>query len=345
MRRTLVLGLLLILGGYQSVAAQGIPGVGNVPGFKTLSVPRRDIPIGAQWLPGIGPAGNGTAAEALTVRRGLSTSALTSTQRRQIATSLATYFGLTASVSKEVEILYNELSVITAPDITQSQIKSGQSVLYEGIKASKFQLKYKSSLDNAVRAALTAKGIPVESNAGAAGGESVAAVGEDLFVAYRVVKFESQGVKRQSKRVSYEGQTYRTKLGRYEIDIDFDDVPACYCQRQTPERWSSCAKTAVSEIQVRSFEMSSGPSGGIYETTLQYLPHEHQDRPFKLATSEDGGNITTDYLRVMVRYSPVGGMKEAGLCMVEIDEPYSRFELITSKFKLRHVASPEAPGW
>lgn len=344
MRRTLTLSLLL-LGCCKLVAAQGVPNVGTVSGFKALDIPRRDLPIGAQWLPGIGPAGTGQGDGSLVVRRGLSTSTLTSTQRRQIAAGLAKYFGLTANLSRDVEILYKDLTVITVSDITQLPIKSGQSVLYEGIKASKFELKYKSSLDSTVRAALTAKGIPLEGTAGAGGASSLVVGGEDIFVAYRVVGFESQGVKKQSKRISSGGggSTARTKLGRYEIGIDSAGIYSCYCPMRTPEKWQSCARSAESEIQVRSYEISSGPSGDIYETTLQYVLEKHKDRPFKLATSEDGSSITTDYLRVQLRYRPTQNMP--GFCMIEIDDPYSLLELTTSKFKLRHVNNPVAPGW
>ncbi|WP_420137478.1 hypothetical protein [Sphingomonas sp.] len=155
--------------------------------YTLLTVPRSTLPIGARWIPNVGPSGSG-ATNNVTIARGSDSTRIDATTRRNLSLSLANLLGLGASSLDHTDVELSGVEIYRVDDLTKLNIRPGEQVLYEGIKAKSIKLRLNQVAADQVSANAAVHKIPV-SLGGSSGSERAVTIdGSDLFIAYKVVE-------------------------------------------------------------------------------------------------------------------------------------------------------------
>ncbi|QSQ24419.1 hypothetical protein JY651_05530 [Pyxidicoccus parkwayensis] len=320
---------------------------GAVPeGFQALTVPRDDIPIGAIWMDGVGPDGPGQP-EANRVRT-QSVASLDSNQTLSagVEGAIAQYLKLTGSGSEKVHINLTSLTIERVKSLADVQLGSGQGLLYEGLRAGKITLTYKSTLEAKVRAAAEEKHLPITASLGGNSENALVLDGSGLFIGYRVVRLVPDGVDRDKERLEA-GEVVR--LEPYEIELNTGPMIKCYCSTgRDGAAYNRCSQEAPSVASVVNYSRFSGTGGQSYAEKFQVPGAMSGVARVSLGTTVSDEAVSADTLNFRLIYAPmVQDGTQHGLpqiCSVFLDDK-SYVELVRSRFRIQGVLHPSAPGW
>lgn len=99
----LPLSLLLLVGGCGPGPKVGVPVTPTkLEGFKALSFPRTEIPIGATWIDGVGPDGEGADEKNVVIRSGMSSFSLTESQKLGLTAGISTMLGVSSNAGNSL---------------------------------------------------------------------------------------------------------------------------------------------------------------------------------------------------------------------------------------------------
>lgn len=185
--------------------------------YTVMITPKADVPVGARWIPGVGPSGSRTD-DNVSISAGSAASKITSTTKRQMSLSVAQFFGFSDNSSQSIDVSLESLEVHRVIDLTKLKIKPGEQVLYEAIKAKKIVFRTDNINAAQLKANATARSIPIDAEASASGGSAITLDGSNLFLAYQVVQLKP--AKLSTVRKAHNGQevtisgTYRFQFCR-----------------------------------------------------------------------------------------------------------------------------------
>lgn len=209
-------------------------------GFKVLNIPRENIPIGAEWINGVGVNGSGVSEKDLTKSKSLSTFNIDKDFKQQIDLGILNFLGLSGDYTNNTVITYTGIKIYTITDLSKTNIRSGQTILYEGVKADSITVKISKKLDASLKAQVDEK---IKLNAVTDYTKGVTFSGSDLFLAYRV--FEIGKLKIKRKEVPFKHsvsaiRTHRAKVMEYEITLNVKDLEKCSIRpSKTPNKYGN----------------------------------------------------------------------------------------------------------
>jgi hypothetical protein len=217
----LIFSILLILISFSGISQN------LLKGFEVLNIPRENISLGAEWINGVGANGNGVLPSNIIKSKSLNIFNSNKDFKQQIDLGILNFLGLSGDYLKNATITYKGLNIYTVADLAKTDIRSGQSILYEGIKADSINVKLNENIDASLKALIDEKikiGIETDYNKG------VSFSGDNLFLAYRV--FEIGNLKIKTKEASFKKsissiRTHRAKIMDYEITLDVRALEKC----------------------------------------------------------------------------------------------------------------------
>jgi hypothetical protein len=183
--------------------------------YNIMVTPKADVPVGARWIPGVGPSGVG-ANDNVSISAGSAASTINSTTKKQMSLSVAQFFGFSGNSSQSIKVNLESLEIHRVIDLTKLEIKPGEQVLYEAIKAKKIIIKADDANAAQVKANATARGIPINADASVSGDSAITLDGSNLFLAYQVVQLKLG--KLSTVRKSHEGEEL-TISGTYRFQF------------------------------------------------------------------------------------------------------------------------------
>lgn len=315
-------------------------------GFRALALPRSAIPIGARWRPGIGPDGAGANAGNLETVASVSSLSANHELSGTIRGALANYLNLGASARSSLRTQLSDLTLHRVASLEVLQISTGDTVLYEGLKANEISLSFQSSVAAEVHAAVRARGIPVIGDVSGGTGNTLRLDGRNLFVAYRVVEVRRIGnVQRTRRRLDSGGEG---SVGPYELNLNFGDVANCICEAQ--RTGGALAGTNHCTERYPSSLLVTDPSrvtlsGESFQRTFSIRNRDQFPYRISLGAAPEGNQIVSSSLSVAAiygpRYSQANGQ---GICFHFLDDD-SYVELVRTRLRLIPVSDPQAPGW
>lgn len=157
--------------------------------YTVMVTPKADVPVGARWIPGVGPSGSGTEAN-VSVSAGAASSTVNSTTKKQMSLSVAQFLGFSGNSSQAINVTLESLEVHRVTDLTKLKIKPGEQVLYEAIKAKKIVFKADDATAVGVKASATARGIPISADVSTGNDSAITLDGSNLFLAYQVIQLK-----------------------------------------------------------------------------------------------------------------------------------------------------------
>lgn len=290
--------------------------------YTALVTPRDDLPIGAVWLPSIGPDGNWDETN-ITKTSGANSISLNSSLKRQIGLGLGNLLGLNGGANVIRSVKVDGIEIHRVADISKLKINAGQQVLYEGIKARRIEL----TVDAGATADLTVKaqslGVPIVAAASGGNTSKVTLDGSNLFLAYQVISLGVPKVKTKERR--HEGdETVFDKTHRFTF---------CRCHEN-------------GDVDVRYQNLKAPTANGTFETKTMTISPGPGWTEISLPPYLSGNTLAAT--SATIRYNPrqdCGAIyKESGepVCFIFFDEEANNITMRTATFSIKRVKEPSA---
>ncbi|MDN3586971.1 hypothetical protein QWY86_09850 [Pedobacter aquatilis] len=73
-------------------------------GYKILNIARKDLPLGAQWINGVGPDGNGVGKDNIRFTESIDYLSIDDEIKMSIISSITSYLGISGDYAKKINI-------------------------------------------------------------------------------------------------------------------------------------------------------------------------------------------------------------------------------------------------
>jgi hypothetical protein len=288
--------------------------------YAALTVPRADIPVGAEWIPGVGPNGDG-ASDNISVAAGMSASTINTTLHRKIAFGLGSLLGLDADSATDRTVGLEGIEIHRVKDIGKLRLAAGQQVLFEGIKAKRILVTVDKARSAQLQAAAQAKGIPITASIDAGSTRKITLDGSNLFLAYQVIALESPRVREETKY----------HLGQ---DITLSNT----------YRFRFCECADAGGIKISMTNLLAPDASGGFVTQTWTMPANAAWAEYSLPAFRRGNTITAAMVTVKFLNDRIYFTTPAGEQKFMSNYPKERnsIELRTTTFTIQPVRNPSA---
>ena len=312
-------------------------------GFTVMKLPRADINIGAEWNNGIGTNGNGVASDNLIISNSINSYELGKDFKQKLELSIFNFLNLDATYSNSITISFSKLNIYTVKDFSKANIRSGQSIIYEGIKADSIFIKTNSGVDNEVKANITKKLKTIDISTSGDFSKGVTISGNELFLAYRVFNLGRTKVKKYSKKIEtpIKGIT-EVKIKDYEFAFDNSEIRKCLNSGSTKsdeDNIKECfSKNSVRVNAKNYFNMSA--SGKPFNFTVNVQNGKRET--ITLLPIRKNNRIYTDIIEIsyLIHYQAFAVMG-----LLATDSEASKVTLIRTETPFKIIENAWASGW
>lgn len=323
-------------------------------GYKLLSNPRANIPIGAVWFQDQGPNGNRAAAENIEIVDGATVVNFTQDQRRTLIANVARFIGLTGVQAKNVTVNLSDLKVVRVKDIFQMDVSTDGNILYEGISAGTMTFTHGRDLNLDLASEFTAKGIPVDAAVTTGNNRSVTVNGSNLFLAYRVLKVTT--LDRSRFDVITDGSPERMTVSARGLEITADASAMKACDDM--DSIETCLAEAPIKLTIVDSRLTAlNGSTASKEITVR-IGQERNKRFYLSRQTEkelpDGTVFVNKYIQFDIPmpkvYGPspgIAGDGDSPACEILIQfRPGATSGKVTEVYyQMKQLADPRATGW
>lgn len=186
---TLIAALLTTSG--TPAQAAGVPAFVPKPsaiydGFVAINGPRADVPVGALWIDGYGPHGEGGKPDNLETVRGLSGIAISRDLELSLTAGLLDLLGIDPALRKHFQARFSELSIVRVKDVSRLSGPVGEPRIIEAMKAASILITSEQDfgLDLEKRSLAT----PFAGTLDSGSKRGFTIEGREMFIAMRVAK-------------------------------------------------------------------------------------------------------------------------------------------------------------
>ncbi|WP_299528972.1 hypothetical protein [Ulvibacterium sp.] len=198
--------------------------------YTVLSIPRENLPLGANWIQGIGPSESGKGNIDLTNKKSLSTFNLSQEFKNKLGLALFSFIGIDEQYQRKVNLEIQKMSIVRPSSITDLGLIPGKSFLFEGIIIEDFSMKYDKGLGIDLEAKIETKldNIDVEGNFGNT--KNISVKGENVFLAYRVLKvLDVKNEKKETVKSSTKDNSFYTwNFSNYKLTYNKTNLNNCF---------------------------------------------------------------------------------------------------------------------
>lgn len=313
-------------------------------GFKVMNLPRQNVSLGAEWINEVGPNGQGATTENIIANQSISEYQLDKTIKTNLNLAFLKYLGLSGNYSQSSQVLFKDLKIYTIKDISNLSISSGQSILYEAIKADSIFIKIDKDLDGEVKVKLVEniKEIDVNFNGNIENGVTIK--GDKLFLAYRVFTLGNTKIKKYNQRFGTpNGGINEIDIKDYRITINNSRINDCIFKDKNifnetnPTIINRCLEELI-YLEIKNFS-----NIGINGEPLSLEKEIHNARRTKLNFSKRLNNtLISDYIEVdyILDIDP-----KYGISKYMVVNSVSKVSLTKTETKLKIMRNPQALGW
>jgi hypothetical protein len=157
-------------------------------GFVGINAPRADVPVGALWINGYGPTGDGATADNLATVRSVNSLTIDKNLQLAVSVGLLNLFGVDPKARDHYTARFTDLSIVRVKDITKLAGPAGEPRIIEAIKAGSVTVTSDSELG------LNARTLDWQSRADGTGASgrtrAYSMEARDMFIAMRVATSE-----------------------------------------------------------------------------------------------------------------------------------------------------------
>jgi hypothetical protein len=307
-------------------------------GYKILNIARRDVPLGAQWIDGVGPDGDGTTSDNIRFTESVDYLNVDNAIKASITLSIIKYLGIRGDYASKIKIQCKNLKIYTVHDISKTSIRTGQYMLYEYITGDSISVVYDKSIKASVELELKQKFSDYKMNASTDQSQKGTFSGRNLALGYRVFEFGKTKVvekKVKIKDTKDGGGLKELKILNYTFS--FNDFQLSKCLGKSipidENKLKECGQSNPVALSIRNFS-NTDASGKPLSKELKIIPDTYQEFRFSYKSNN---NLISDNIKVTYAYKP----RSFFLYMSD----NSKVELRTTETPLKMLTNPLAAGW
>ena len=315
-------------------------------GFKILKIPRENIPLGAEWLNGLGENGLGTSEDNITISKTIKLYEMDNSFKQSLNLSILSYFNLGADFLSNTAIDYTNLTIYKVKDFSNLNLRNGQCVIYECIKADSIFFKVNKDINGELKLKLDEKLKDLKLTSFSNFKKGLTFSGEKLFLAYRVLELGETKVTEKSKAIKGPGMTDQRiiKIKLYDYNLSFNDNDFINCMYpeypkvniSNHDNFNECSKKYLISVEVINFK-----SQNINGVPLSKRFNIMNSSKTSIAISDRiNSNIVTDYFQIY--FSLETSFKVGHL---KLNEDYSKVTITRMSTPIKMLKEPQAPGW
>lgn len=311
-------------------------------GFQILKIPRETIPLGAEWVNGVGVNGSGVPESNITVNRSINSIEIDKTFKEGLDLSILSYFGLDGSYVANTTINYSNLTIYTVSDFSKTNISSGQLIVYECIKADSIYFKVNKEIGASIKLKLDEKIKDLKLKSITDFKNGVTFSGGKLFLAFRIFELGKTKVTSKSSKIKDTkdgGGLREVKLMNYQITFNDYNLQKCVFPNKPLEydetKWLTCEKSTPIDVVIYNFN----------KTNISGKPHIDKTTIFNSTynslyfTQRQNNKLVTDYIEMTFMIKD-----PKPLFFFYID---SKSKVVVKRMEttMKMFKNPKAPGW
>jgi hypothetical protein len=104
-------------------------------GFVAINPPRADVPVGALWIDGYGPTGDGASGDNIDTVRSLSSVNIDKNLQLALTAGILNLLGIDPKASDHYTAHFSDLSIVRVKDLARLSGPKGEPRVVEGLKA------------------------------------------------------------------------------------------------------------------------------------------------------------------------------------------------------------------
>lgn len=171
-------------------------------GFKLLSTPRSDIQLGSVWIPNFGPIDSGVTTDKILKSQSLSSLEFEKDQSftAGVIITISKFLDFDPSInrSKSNKVVLNNVEVVRIENLMDLHLSPQQNYVWEGIKLNDFEIKDSTANLLKIKAKflekVKTKDLDITASLKGKGDNKLIIKGAGLFVAYRILSFQSNSI-------------------------------------------------------------------------------------------------------------------------------------------------------
>lgn len=240
-------------------------------GFVAINPPRADVPVGALWINGYGPTGDGAAKDNLETVRSLTGITIDKNLQLSLSLGLLQLFGIDPRARDHYTAHFTDLSLVRVKDVGALSGARGEPRVIEALKAGSVSISSDSEIGlNGQNSAWQRGSANAAGNADRTHLYSIEA--RDMFIALHVATAELTQSKEQLLRIGDDGASAR--IDDFLIVIRRDQcAAAAVCKpqlgitkinTQMPSTLATTPLTASDSVDLPLPVPISDGSGGLY---------------------------------------------------------------------------------
>jgi hypothetical protein len=239
--------------------------------FTGLAEPKAELPLGALWVQGYGPTGEGAAADNLLTIKSLNNVTLDRNAQVNLFAGILNLVGVDPSYRSRVSIRLGNITIVRVKDLAQLSGPAGEPRLYEALKAGTVTITTENDLGLGVSSRVLPD-FPVTGRGDAGRRRSFSIDGSDLFIAYRVVTLTAPRGKEVEVPIRRIAGGAEAVFEPYRITMDSAQLDACLCGSSSPEQADACPAANPVHLSIGKLASAQGPGTARAPYTLEGPP-------------------------------------------------------------------------
>jgi hypothetical protein len=303
--------------------------------FTALNEPRTEVPVGALWIEGYGPHGEGAAADNLVTVRSLSGVALSGELQIRLTLGLAALLNITPGYGSHLNARFSDLSIVRVKDLTKIAGPQGEPRIFEALRAGTITISTDSDIGLDLGGRLEATKLPLVGTADTGRKRSFSIDGRDLFIAYRVASSLPSRSDRKDAVVRAAGKSAELYLGGYRLRLELP-VGGAGEAATAAVAGSPCGATSVT-----LWRSSNEEVGAPLKVTHDFFAPSAEALTLALpvpVSDGEGGLLTALILRRSSGGDAAKGKQSASCAEL-------RLSASLEGQRVKMTANPKAPGW
>lgn len=319
-----------------------IAGQGIFDGFQILKIPRETIPLGAEWVDGVGVNGISVPETNIAVYRSISSFEIDNSFKKSIDLAILNYFNLDGSYLTNTTINYKNLTIYTVRDFSSTNLNSGQLIINECIKADSIYFKINKKIDSNIKIKLDKKVKDLKLQTNTNFNNGVTFSGNKLFLAFRVFELGKTKVTSISSKIkdTKDGSGLReVKLMNYQVTFNDYNLKKCVFPNTPLEynasRWSNCERTTPIDVVIYNFNRTN-ISGQPFIKNTNILNSTYKSLYF---SQRQSNKLITDFIQITFI------IKDPNPLFFFFMDTKSKVLIKRMETTMIVFKNPKAPGW
>ena len=306
-------------------------------GYTVLEIPTNEVPLGATWLQGYGPTGEGTGPDNIATESGLTAVTSSREQQRNVGLRAAPFVTINPSSRTRAAVNFSDVTIHRVKDLAALGFKPGESRIYEALRAGRLNVQVEQGSRSEVSGGARQFPVDLSGELSTQKQSNVGVEGNNLFVAYKVITAEPRSTKASRGRFRQGDNGWAASVAGYEARIPFSS--SCHCDG------AEAACDATRSLLIT--RPAAGPAEAVeFSASLSAERRQLFDLPAGKERPAAGGPLL-DLTQVEVEFRPnegTGSSDDVSSKCLATGTP-TRMAVTRTTVQLKLLPEPEAPGW